>query len=409
MIAPARRWSAAAAGHVAALRRSPAAEPQSVEDALARFRDIRPSAIRRIMRHLWVGILGLLVFDGVVFYLAGVRRALPFFLLLGPHVPAAAAALLARHLLDGLSRTLTGLWTSGRLRVRHVEGPADRSPLPAEVGERYRDFVREFERWLAGRQRFVFGLLFVALFYVFYPVIGYRWDFPLLLLEGKGGGFGYLFLFAVALQCLVTFVLGIIGWRIVAIAFHIGRLGNRFDFDLDLADEHRSGGLKPLADHCFTIALIWGVAAVYPLGWIIALPRLNIHAQPLAYYLIAILAVTFLFALLTFVLPLYLIHRAMVRYRLRLQTAIDEAGVELARRVLQETTGGTPDQVDSLSKEFGPLKDAYDRTKKIPSWPFDMDILTRFITAQGITLVGAIKYVPTLVDFVQNKPKPPAH
>src|SRR5262249_37556209 len=126
----------------------------------------------------------------------------------------------------------------------------------------------------------------------------------------------------------------------------VSRLGARFDFHLRLQHPDHSGGLRPLGDLCLTNALILSVPGIYLAAWLIVIPGFgadhNRYAVYVPYYEV-LLAVIFGLALITFALPLYAVHRAMLRQRDRLQGPLYELGARidaLTRSMLAEAHRG---------------------------------------------------------------------
>jgi hypothetical protein len=381
--------------------RSAAGGLQTVEEALRGFDPVTRPRLRWVVRNLWWIELALLPVNLVLFYWAGVRTLRNFLLLLGPHLPAAWAAFLARELFDRTGGVLARLWHRGVLAVRGTISGRPKGPR-GDLAEAYRDYVSAFQGDLnRGPWWVVAGLITAFLFYLFFPADGYGWTLRIAAAGGHQVGFRSLFLLAFTVQIVAAFFLGVLGFRVGVIAYRVHKLGRDFDFKLQLQHLDRCGGLRPLGDLCFSIAAIWTIAAVYPTAWIIVFGLHGGVKSGLDLYFIAVLTMTFSLALLTFFRPLFQIHRAMVGQRPQFEAELDalsrEAG-KVAREIERAAGARDPATVDTLTKQFDALRLAQEKNAYIPLWPFDTRLFVKFVASQVIPLTGVTAWVPVLVQ-----------
>lgn len=148
--------------------------------------------------------------------------------------------------------------------------------------------------------------------------------------------------------------------------------------------------------------------AIYLAAWLIVIPGFgadhNRYAVYVPYYEV-LLAVIFGLALITFALPLYAVHRAMLRQRDRLQGPLYELGARidaLTRSMLAEARTAAPDRLEKLRQEQEMLLNVYEATSDIPTWPFDRAILRRFSIAQFVPLLSLTGIAPSVVAALEK-------
>jgi hypothetical protein len=474
-------------------------EPQSplpVKHALDGFYPLSDSWLRSIVANFWWIQLGLVAVDAALFRWLG-TPGLKMLLILAPHVFVGVAAVLAYRSLERLrDHVLRRLWEreviTTRVRRhdpmrREIEGdgrwglrsrPAMRPfavDLLEDPGDRqYAVYISRFHRRLNGWwAASVVGGSFALAFYTFYVALGYRWGFPVAGLARAPESkhlVRWLLVPDLLVQAGLAFVVGVVAWRLVVVAWELWHLAGDFDFRLQLQHPDKSAGLGPLGDICFSVAAVWGVAAIYPTVWLLILtlgevrgtgffslahlsfkgegalkcvvalrekvsiplgcPSTLGQAQAeqvritqdvlhgLTFYVGGALILTFLFAVLTFYVPLYFIHRGMERQRSQLFPSVDRLG----RRIGELTRGlggvgakSTPptgsagsgpssgntkpseDAGEAVTSELTAAKEAYDARSSVPQWPFDGKVLGKFVGSTVIPLTGLTTWLPALI------------
>jgi hypothetical protein len=347
--------------------------------------------------------------------------------------------------------------------------------LEEPLGRQYAAYVSRFHSRLNGwRLASLVGGSFAIAFYSFFVALGYRWGFPVAGLTPSPATkhlVRWLLVPDLLIQAALAFVVGVVAWRLVVVAWELWHLAGDFDFELQLGHPDKSAGLGPLGDICFSVAAVWGVAAIYPTVWLFTLtlgsvrgtgffslahlsfkgegalncvealqdkisqiPALcphtmaqaraaQIHAAEsvlhmLTFYVGGVLILTFVFAILTFYVPLYFIHRGMERQRPQLFPALDRLGKrigELTRELgtarpkpagLAEKSAGassskaneSENNGEAVASELAALREAYDARNAVPEWPFDAKVLGKFVGSTVIPLTGLTTWLPALIS-----------
>jgi hypothetical protein len=347
--------------------------------------------------------------------------------------------------------------------------------LEDPIEGQYAAFVTRLHRrlngWLAAS---LVGSSFAVAFYAFYVALGYRWGFPVagLLRAPESKHLVRLILVPdLLLQAALAFVIGVLAWRLVVVAWELWHLAGDVDFELQLQHPDKSAGLGPLGDICFSVAAVWGVAAIYPTAWlliltvgsvegtgffslahlsfkgegalncVVALQEKLSHIHPdcpatlaqakdlqvditqailhgLTFYVGGALILTFVFAVLTFYVPLYFVHRGMERQRPQFFPALDQLGSRIGRLSRELGTvkknaassadvtlpgatasneSPTDNMAEAVSSELATAREAYEARNTVPAWPFDAKVLAKFFGSTVIPLTGLTAWLPALI------------
>lgn len=430
----------------AAAQAPPAAEDE-VAQRLRRFRAIRNPFLLLVVRHFWWLQVVLLAVDVVAYSLLDVPP-LRLVLILTPHVFVAVASVLAYRLFERVPATLQRLWDLEVLAERAPdEGsnqgtPRQRAGITARTGSLQGQFLRyvdEFESLLNRNDTIARGwvhvVAFGALLYVFFPAIGFPWGFPFRLGPGADTLAAAILIPDVIAQIVLASLLGLVSWRLMVIAWEVWHLAGDFRLRLQVLHPDKSGGTRPLGELCFSIAAIWGVTAIYPTAWIVGLLLAPLSSlddlfpaaqeafevaggqlllSPLKWltlYLAGLLLLTFGLAMATFFIPLYFVHRAMVRERSSLvadQDALARQADEIGRALLEESRrlSGQDDQgerdrvarIQELNTRLGAVQQTQASRQLVPSWPFDVRVFAKFVGATIIPLTGVTAWLPAIFE-----------
>src|SRR6266571_766116 len=415
--------------------------------ALKSFRAIESPILDGVLRYFWLFQAGLLMVDAVLFHLVGTRNIIRLILVLSPHVFVAWASLLAYRVLQRLPETLLRVWN------RNVFTPRSRPPSALEIPEfpgeasdgprkdvraQYEGFVQHFQArlshagWHRNRAtlsaatggRLLVAVGFTWLLYWFFHRAGFPLLFPFHL--PKPGLWLRVWLtLDIGIQIVLAFMLGLVAWRLIIVAIEVARLSREFDFKLHVRDPDRSAGLKPLGDLCFSIAATWGVAAIYPTGWLITLlfqvnyraknPIPTFHSSlcsvptgrpcfdmlvGLTWYFALLLGLTFVLAVGTFFAPLYAVHRGMERARPAAHEKLDRIGREfgeLSASALHQGESLDAGALEKLNQRIDWLEKEYESNRIIPTWPFDRRVFAKFVGTTIIPLSGLTTWLPQLI------------
>jgi len=407
-----------------------------IAEALQSFRAVRNPMLQWAVDILPLGITAFVVVDALVTeeYVTG------NLMFLTGLAAAALAAFMFRALLEQVPDTLGSLWARNVIKARSRAEIEQRDgtflfdalfawlPEPrvswwrrratkagsrdgAETGGLYRAFITDFEGWLNHRLSRAVGLFFATIMYVSFPFrIGQDWTFNWMGWMVRHAG--WVPLLGSLTQVAVAYVMGLLVWRMIVIAGKVYQLGRAFDLDIQVQHPDRSGGLKPLGDLCFSNALIITVPGIFLAGWIIAISHFGWEGYALwAPFYQRLLLVIFILALLAFFQPLYGVHRAMVRKRAEIRQRLDELARridELAKKLLEEADTLEAEQSQELTRNLAILRQVYENSSAIPVWPFDKNIVLKFITSQTIPVLSltgigpsALKLLEALLKFIQ--------
>jgi hypothetical protein len=275
-------------------------------------------------------------------------------LMLDTQVPGALEAVLTRRLIAPRA---------------HVD------PVRAFAG-----FVSEFGRSLNSAWSFALALLFaVAAVPQFFLAPSTRDSLQLLQVNGLGalgtlfGGWSLLVLAGLLFTALVGWILGLLAWRMVIVGVYVYRLGGRFDLHVQTQHPDGAGGLAPLGEVCFLNALILIVPSIFLGVWrtlIATEPSIRARYGYVGDWFSGLLIVTFLLAVIAFVVPLYGVHRAMERERIRRQPGLDEISNSmdaLAQRIRSAAQLADPKLVEELEQQHAVLNDVYKREAHVPT------------------------------------------
>lgn len=342
------------------------------------------------------------------------------------------AALLIRKLFDETGQVLQQLWDRELLLVPSEPPPA--RPLPnasspymrwrglwseirsyQQLPERYRAYVERMQAalnswvsWVAG---IILALLMAMTFSYRYAHFLHISTDPIALIAGLPALWTYVVnqhawveLGIEVPQILVAFLMGLFLWRLIVLAYGFHRLGDLFDINVQSQHPDQCGGMKPVGSLCLLAAAIIGVPAIYVGVWIILSQSPSSHYHGWVGFYSALWAL-FAIGALMFLVPVYGIHRSMVRRRAQLQGPLDQFSVrvnELVHTLLASAEGASPEQVEELSKQVTQLQLVYGATGRIPVWPVDRGILQKFGTAQLIPLLTVTNLAPAAAQRIQE-------
>lgn len=465
---------------------------QLVEEALARFQPIRGRCLRAVVEWspflvlpivlaVWLlekvppsysfntSVAVTTVVDWTTFSIT--RDAISTMgvqMYLSGWVAAALAVLLLGYLFDRTGGMLGTIWDRGVLTVpaqrrheepgrtsafdalaRHGSGWMERARIgrwlvsrdPRSLGDRFACYVDTFdERLNSWAGSWGFGLFFALIETVAMlpaDVGGY--------LEQTCASYFELDLLEVFISVgpiIAAFLIGLLAWRLLVIAWQVAFIGSAFGFNLQVRHPDRSGGLNPLGDLCSMIGLVLAVPALYLSGWIVILgdvagvlrragapaPEYAIgvrllveHVAGYADFFPYLLMVIVIFAIVAFVLPVMTVHRQMLRHgapdRRRIDAVsqrIEEACETLQGMIAAAPAGpprAGPDPEEprppngdppvtttpgTAALETGVLKDYTDWISTlerfagdctVPEWPFNRQVALKFAVPQIVPLL----------------------
>lgn len=250
---------------------------------------------------------------------------------------------------------------------------------------RFLQFIQKLQKKLNSPYQWVMGL--------FFTMMVYTWDWV------------YKFEFLIAL------IIGLMAWRAVIASIYVWKLGTEFHLEPLLGHADRSGGLSPLGNLCLWNAFIITIPEIHLGGWILlsffaekdsSFFEISRAYAPL--YLL-LLFVFMVFALVTFFLPLWTVHRVMLEWSNRKLAQLDQLEHcihHLESRLLNEAEKLDQKEFERIQKEVGMMQQIYERNKNLPVWPFNMTIKLKLLVSQIIPYMGFISQVVSLIKKISG-------
>lgn len=362
-----------------------------VTAALNKFHVVRDIRLRRLLRFYPV-IVGFAVLLDWLFFNSRLLLTDPTNLT--SYLSVALATIFFVRLYDQVPETLRALWD------RTVLLNKARQPISTEE---YTRFITAFDNRLNHPASWLFGLaaiLVSSLIFIFQLGLSQ-------FVEGIR--------ITQLLAWLSYFIDGLGVWKLLVIALTVGRLSRNFQVSVQVMHPDQSGGLKPLGDLCVANALILlGPTMFFATTIVVGSSPDLIKLYPIfqrsaELYLFegglfhAMLIAMLGLAVLVFLLPLYEIHREMVRqgalHRQRLDTLtqqMDQINQEMLNLAQPFNSSDAPKRLDTL--KF--LRQIYDANDKVPAWPFNRSNVIKFLTSQIVPLLSLIG--KPLLDVVQT-------
>ncbi|MBN2119004.1 MAG: hypothetical protein JW730_20720 [Anaerolineales bacterium] len=305
-----------------------------------------------------------------------------------------------QSLFDRLPRVLETIWRRGLIDVQ--SGNAETNKFLEYLDQFEAALNAKYERGLA--LIFAIGSLFAT--YPFrYLMVAKRFpfDFPATLSYYFGGQAGII-------APVLGFVVGMLAWRVGTIAYFIGAIGERFPLKIQINHHDQSGGLKPLGDLAFNIAIIILIPAIFLAVWgfittFFRDPSLELYITlwgGLFRQLLVILGILSLFA---FIQPLYKIHLRMDEHARKIQAELDS---------LSQKIEALSHELRSQADEIGPqagedqlrtiefMKRVYNENSQIPTWPFNWKTLFRFASAQAVPLLSLLGTSGPVIEIIKG-------
>ncbi len=343
-------------------------------------------------------------------------------LLFSAQFTAALALFAFQMLMQQIPEAFDVLWSRDIIALKQTPKPAApeiQAPKAADNADgsspglvrQYADFIRGVEDSLNHRGSLILGILFAGLGIVRFPY-------------EAGGISPFLDELAsmsmtdrldVLFEGLIGFIIGLMAWRMVFTALQVSELGNRFDLKVKFEHPDAAGGLEPLGNLCLWDALVLSIAGIFFGVWLIIGPRVPRYYDSSGHFFYnslyySLLLVPIILAPITFILPLWSVHRLMVEKAVAIKRDLDNLGENidrLGRELLTSADELDPEQAQKKINSLELMRQLYRSNQNIPSWPLNVGLLTKFATAQivpllGLTGLGAplLKVVDALAKFL---------
>jgi hypothetical protein len=283
----------------------------------------------------------------------------------------------------------------------------------------WQTYVEDFQRALHSPWRHILSAVFIIIAYLFAITAGIQGDSYLLFTGGIEGGtvqeMAPFLIWAVVLIIISPPFLGIFiangVWILIVVGVYIQWLPQVFALDIQPRHGDMCGGLKRVGSLCLQMAVIVTLPATIFGFWVLApvLNQLIPVITDIMYFAIGLMVVIGCF---DFFLPMWRIHREMVSAKVRFQ---DEAifriaPIETRFRELSAQGKWDDEETKEIENRFFKLEQLYPTHLKFPTWPFDTNIMLKFLTPQVVPLItlvvgfreGNAPLLESVLEFIEN-------
>jgi hypothetical protein len=301
--------------------------------------------------------------------------------------------LLFRRFARNAPQAFVALADAGRLMPGDKKGPSD-----------WRTFAERMERGLHSPSRFAVSVFFIAVFLI--PAL--RSDATAKALHDiQTNGLYSLEVLIVSFfwPILWSYFFGIGVWLVYVVARDLRLLPRTFNLDIQPRHLDGCGGLKGVGDLCLEMAAMYIIIALLLSFWALAGTLAQGDRSLTDFTYIALIVMIFL-TFLTFFVPMWTMHNYMVRKKVAFQDkAIQEiAPVEkrlrdlVSQRTAADFTQPKDDatakveeiltgEIERLKEQLDLLQELYPANLKYPTWPFDLNILLKFLSPQIVPIL----------------------
>jgi len=266
-----------------------------------------------------------------------------------------------------------------------------------DLHQEYQRFLEEYQRALLSHKRYFLVSTTVIICFLIFLVttiqqLSYTAIPPVLWTLRLVAG-----LCSILVAVIWGYFFGIGAWAMCITGLYIKNLTSKFNLTIQPRHPDKCGGLKSLGDFCLSMALpiligatflgIWGIGAtLYP--DLIADPYIRPQL------IVAGNAILFLFALplafIAFFLPLWNVHLAMVARKERYADECADRVAKLEQKIWSSLDKGELEEAKAVREEVEFIQTLRPDKINYPVWPFDLNILLRFLTPQIVPIVSLV-------------------
>lgn len=273
-------------------------------------------------------------------------------------------------------------------------------------------FVQTYRRWLDHPARFLVGAAFAATsaVLVYYVIFGGKLA---RLLPGNGqalyGPYAaeiWLTHWIMGLGIpLALFVIGNWLFELFVTAVLVYRMPVFFELDIQPVHPDQCGGFKTIGDLCLKMVYVVLVPTLLVSFWLVVSKHVPLAPEseklvppyvldpgfrtPMK-VLLGLLAVS---GVAVFFWPMYTVHRLMLAQRVELQQTLDAIACQihqLNQAILADPSSVSTDDREKTLAEIDSLKELYERTRKVPTWPFERSVALKFVSTQVVPILSLI-------------------
>lgn len=214
---------------------------------------------------------------------------------------------------------------------------------------------------------------------------------------------------------LVLFVIGNWLFELFVTAVLVYRMPVFFQLDVQPVHPDRCGGFKTIGDLCLRMVYVVLVPTLLVSFWLVVnkhVPLAELEKLVPPYVLnpgfrtpmkvlLGLLAVS---GVAVFFWPMYTVHRFMLAQRARLQQPLEAIARQihqLNQAILADPSSVSTDDREKTLAEIDSLKELYERTRKVPTWPFERSLALKFVSTQVVPILSLMSLGGPLGKLVE--------
>ena len=308
--------------------------------------------------------------------------------------------------------------TFRELTTRNVIKGLNKIP---SMDQKFVSFIDEFEGKLNNRVPLFLGGLLEALILIgnqrsmLFPIIFVPEGYPVSAL------FINFFTLFVPMS-LTGYVVSVVSWKCFVTGYYVHRFSSIFSLTVSPSHPDKAGGLKPIGDLIFSMALILIVASLALSIIVVAGPvnetlyRILVEAFSKSYSVIAphdllttvsvakvSLVIVLFLSVASFLFPLISTHNRMHNEKRELLSSLTGIGNRIADLEKQSKKLSLDYKIrNDIFEEISSLSKVYERASKVPVWPFDRDVLLKFFTPQVVSLLSLLGVIQPILDAISS-------
>lgn len=357
---------------------------------LMRIEPIRHSQLRWLLRLLpWAMLVAVpiiawpsnpLGIPGQFFFSTGfiaANLALFAFQVLMQRISKVFEVLWQRGVIANQARPVNNLTPS-----QGVSSQRDDTSHPTAPDDQHQTFVKEIEGTLNSQGQWIMAAIFIVL-----VLTWFLYSFSIQFVREP------LLIVGIIVEILIGAVVGLMAWRMIVIGIRVWGLPQRFDLIIQIGHPDQCGGLEPLGNLCLWNALIIATAGLFLGGWIAIGPNTPYRNLAIFYGPIfrPLLAIPITLSFVSFFLPLWGTHLLMVAKKSEIERQLDELTQSIYREdreLLNSADRLDPTEGENRLKKLELMHQIYSRNQRIPTWPINIAILSKFLASQAIPILS---------------------
>lgn len=194
------------------------------------------------------------------------------------------------------------------------------------------------------------------------------------------------------IDLLCAYLVGVAIWRAFATSWEFWWLGLRGELKIRPFHPDRCAGLKAIGNFCLSLSLVFVFGGLFLGGWILYANLFSAGALIGFGTTFALSLIVLTISILSFVFPIIGVHSWMKRQAATFEAQLDALGQyisDLEESVMSSSLQFGTEQLRAEYAKIESLRSIYSQRRKIPTWPFDLEIFGKFLTAQ-IAQIGLV-------------------